>query len=46
MVILGGSGFWSHGGDGAVCRQLAPWEVGREKVIDIRVEAKKGEVNK
>ena len=41
MAVLDGRGGRWHGGGDAVCRQPAPWEVGREEVIGILVEAKK-----
>ena len=41
MEIQGGHGVRRRVGGGAVCRQLAPWEVGREKLISILFEAKK-----
>ena len=40
MAGLGGHGGWRYG-NGAVWRHPAPWEVGRENVIGILVEAKK-----
>ena len=41
MAGLGGRGDWWSGGGGVVCRQPDPWEVRREEVIGILVEAKK-----
>ena len=40
MVSPGGLGGQRHGGGGAVCRQTAPWEGGRQKVIGILLRAK------
>ena len=41
MAVPGGRGIRRRGGGGAVWRHPAPWEVGRENVIGILVEAKK-----
>ena len=41
MVGPDGCGVRWHSSGGAICRQPDPWEVGRDKVIGILVEAKK-----
>ena len=41
MDIPGGRGLRRRVDGSAVCKKPAPWEVGREKLIRILVEAKK-----
>ena len=41
MAIRGGNGGQPRGGSGAVCRRLAPWGIGQEKLSGILVGNKR-----